>query len=157
ARQFGHPLRPLVELVLNAVDAASADPSCRVVTVDVEEQSVTVADSGGGMSLAVILSKLLVPFATDKTAGVDLGRFGTGFFSALSFGLIDPSSFSLKVETGDARTSFSVCVSATGHDTADLTVSIRATSAHRGTRVKLSSALLDAARSRSYLCDMLHL
>jgi hypothetical protein len=155
-RQFGHPLRPIIELILNAVDATCGQAACGVVSICVEEHRITVADSGSGMSLATILSKLLVPFSTDKIPGVDLGRFGVGFFSALGFGLADPTSFSLQVETGDGVTGWSVCVSTAGYDAADLTVSIRETVARSGTRVKLSSALLETAGTRAYLRDMLH-
>jgi hypothetical protein len=155
-RQFGHPLRPIVELVLNAVDATSGKAAGRAVDICVEERRITVADSGSGMDLATILSKLLVPFSTDKIPGVDLGRFGVGFFSALGFGIADAASFSLQVETGDGMTGWSVCVSAAGHDAADLTISIRETAARSGTRVKLSSALLEAGAARAYLRDVLH-
>jgi hypothetical protein len=155
-RQFGHPLRPIVELVLNGVDASAGQPTGRRVDVHTEEGRVTVVDSGKGMSLSTILSRLLVPFATDKVPGVDLGRFGVGFFSALGFGLAHPESFSLQVETGDGLTGWSIGVSAAGLEAADLTVSIRAMAARCGTRVKLSSALLDPFAVRAYLRDMLH-
>lgn len=155
-RQFGHPLRPIVELVLNGVDAGAGLETCCRVDVSVGEGRVSVTDSGKGMSFATILSRLLVPFSTDKVPGVDLGRFGVGFFSALGFGIADPTSFSLQVETGDGLTGWAVCVSAAGPDATDLTVSIRATAPRSGTRVKLSSALVDPSSVRGYLRDMLH-
>ncbi len=56
-RPFGQPLRPILELVLNAADAGAAldrreplraDPACRVVDVEVEDAEVTVVDHGEG-------------------------------------------------------------------------------------------------------------
>ena len=164
-RPFGQPLRPILELVLNAADAGaalerrdplSADPACRVVDIEVEEAEVTVLDHGEGMSIATILSRLLVPFATDRVAGLDIGRFGVGFFSVLGFGIADPASFALHVETGDGAQGWSIRVVAGGRSAAALIISLRAISPRQGTRVKIGSALLDATAVRSYLRDALH-
>jgi hypothetical protein len=164
-RPFGQPLRPILELVLNAADAGAAldrrgplraDPACRVVDVEVEDAEVTVVDHGEGMSLATILSRLLVPFATDRVAGLDIGRFGVGFFSVLGFGIADPASFTLHVETGDGAQGWSIRVVAGGRSAAALIISLRAISPRQGTRVKIGSALLDGAQVRSYLRDALH-
>jgi hypothetical protein len=155
-RQLGHPLRPIVELILNGADACAGQATCGVVDISVDETFVVVTDSGRGMGLSTIVSRLLVPFATDKVPGVDLGRFGVGFFSALGFGIADPSSFSLQIETGDGALGFSICVTAAGTDPADLTVSIRDALPRSGTRVKLASALLEAGCVCAYLRDTLH-
>src|SRR6185437_11084847 len=83
-RPFGHQLRPVVELVLNAVDAVQRVPAAgAAVEVEVRDGLVEVGDKGEGMSLVAILSRLLLPFATDRVPGVHLGRFGVGFFSVL--------------------------------------------------------------------------
>ncbi len=75
----------LIELVLNAADAARAPQP--VVDVAVTDGRVEVSDAGVGMGLRATLSRLLIPFATDKRPGIDLGRFGVGFFSVLGLGL----------------------------------------------------------------------
>src|SRR4051812_9754811 len=90
ARPFGHPLRPVVELVLNGADAV---PRGAAVDVEIADGRVEVSDRGQGMDLCAILSRLLLPFATDRVAGVHLGRFGVGFFSVLGYGTADPASF----------------------------------------------------------------
>lgn len=182
-RQFGHPLRPLVELVLNAVDASQGSSS-PVVDVRVEEGRVEVVDEGEGMSLRTVLSRLLVPFATDKRPGIDLGRFGVGFFSILGFGLLHPESFALQLSTGDGREGWAMRVisgapipeggtppppvqafgattarypsTAAAGDPASLLCSIRRIEPRRGTRVRVTSALLGADAVRSYLRDALH-
>lgn len=164
-RPFGQPLRPVLELVLNGADAGAArakrdayeaDPACRVIDVEVDDAEVTVIDRGEGMNVATILSRLLVPFATDRVAGIDIGRFGVGFFSVLGFGLADPASFALHVETGDGVEGWSIRVVAGGRNAASLIISLRAISPRHGTRVKIGSALLDATHVRAYLRDALH-
>ncbi len=164
-RPFGQPLRPILELVLNGADAGAAlerreplraDPACRVIDIEVEESEVTVIDRGEGMNVATILSRLLVPFATDRLAGVDIGRFGVGFFSVLGFGIADPTSFALHVETGDGIEGWSIRVVAGGRSAGSLIISLRAIAPRQGTRVKVGSALLDATSVRAYLRDALH-
>ncbi len=107
------------------------------------------------MNIATILSRLLVPFATDRVAGLDIGRFGVGFFSVLGFGIADPASFTLHVETGTASRA-GRSASSRGRSAGALIISLRAISPRQGTRVKVGSALLDASQVRSYLRDALH-
>jgi hypothetical protein len=178
-RQFGHPLRPLIELVLNAADAARAPQP--VVDVAVTDGRVEVSDAGAGMGLRAILSRLLIPFATDKRPGIDLGRFGVGFFSVLGLGLSDPESFSLHVTTGDGVEGWAIRVvawpsagdagsapasaseepgQARGRASSELTAalmcSVRRIAPLLGTRVRVTSALLETATVRAYLRDALH-
>jgi hypothetical protein len=158
-RQFGHPLRPIVELCLNGVDASHAPGA--TVAVRTAPGRVEVLDEGVGMTLGAILSRLLVPFATDKHPGVDIGRFGVGFFSVLAYGLAHPESFALDVTTGDGVGAWVLRVRSTGRDASALTCSVEAVhstpeAARRGTRVTVRSALIDADALRSYLRDALH-
>jgi hypothetical protein len=153
-RQFGHPLRPVVELVLNAIDATPERPA--VIDVRIRDGAVTVTDTGVGMDLGTILSRLFVPFATDKRPGVDLGRFGVGFFSVIGLGLPDPASLSLEVETGDGSTGWSLRVLADGPEPSSLVCAIRRLPPRQGTSVRVRSALIDASELRVYLRDALH-
>ncbi len=160
-RQFGQPLRPIVELVLNAVDAVApageAPPRGGVVHVELAPAEVMVTDAGQGMSLRTILSRLLVPFATDKRPGLDLGRFGVGFFSVLGFGLAHPESFSLRVWTGDGREAWILEVIAAGPSADALLCSIRrAPAGPAGTRVAVATELCEPETLRAYLRDALH-
>lgn len=178
SRQFGHPLRPLVELVLNAADAARAPQP--VVDVAVTDGRVDVCDTGAGMGLRAILSRLLIPFATDKRPGIDLGRFGVGFFSVLGFGLAHPESFSLQLTTGDGIEGWAIRVVAWSGEEAcaaeesaaeepgrprsrtstefisALMCSVRRIEPMLGTRVRVTSAMLEAIAVRAYLRDALH-
>lgn len=153
-RQFAHPLRPVVELILNAVDASNTRPGR--VDVRIGKGLVTVADNGVGMDLSAILSRLLIPFATDKRAGIDLGRFGVGFFSVIGLGLPDPSSLSIDIETGDGRCGYALSVRADGPEVSSLVCTIRRLAPLQGTIARLASALLDGDILRAYLRDTLH-
>jgi hypothetical protein len=167
-RPFGHPLRPVIELILNAADAVQRvhvlEGGARWLTpghdvgIDVvaADGSVEVRDHGEGMDLTAILSRLLLPFATDRIPGVHIGRFGVGFFSVLGFGAADPSSFALDVETGDGRKGFLLHATAWGQGAGAFQVSLHEIGAREGTRVRVTSALLEAAAVRAYLGDALH-
>lgn len=154
SRPFGHPLRPVVELVLNGADAARND--VRVVDVIAEDGRVEVSDPGEGMDLYAILARLLLPFATDRVPGVHVGRFGVGFFSVLGFGAAHPESFSLLVETGDGRSGYRLEARAGRADGVSFTATIHEIALRTGTRVVVTSALLDGAAVRAYLEDALH-
>ena len=156
ARPFGHPLRPIVELVLNAADALASGPRGGVIDVTAENGRVEVVDGGEGMDLFAILARLLLPFATDRVPGVHQGRFGVGFFSVLGFGAAHPESFALVVETGDVQRGYRLAIGTRGRDAGAFTVSIHEASPRRGTRVTVRSALLDGAAVRAYLEDALH-
>jgi hypothetical protein len=156
SRPFGHPLRPIVELVLNAADALATAPAGRVIDVYTDAGRVQVADGGEGMNLFSMLARLLLPFATDRLPGVHQGRFGVGFFSVLGFGAAHPESFALVVETGDGRCGYVLRIGAAGRDAGAFTATIHEAAPRRGTRVTLRSALLDASSVRAYLEDALH-
>ncbi len=153
-RQFAHPLRPIIELILNSVDASLTQPAR--VDVRIGKATVTVTDAGVGMDLQTILSRLLIPFATDKRAGIDLGRFGVGFFSVIGLGLPDPSSLSVEIETGNGECGYALGVRSDGPEVSSLVCTIRRIAPMQGTRARLRSSLLDADSVRAYLRDMLH-
>jgi hypothetical protein len=154
SRQFAHPLRPVIELILNAVDASCTRPA--KVDVRISKGVVSVTDKGIGMDLHAILSRLLIPFATDKRAGIDLGRFGVGFFSVIGLGLPDPRSLSIEIETGDGQSGYSLCVRADGPEVSSLICSIRRIAPMQGTCARLRSSLLEPDALRAYLRDTLH-
>ena len=154
ARPFGHPLRPVVELVLNAADASREGGLA--VDVHAGDGFVEVVDEGEGMDLRAILARLLLPFATDRIPGVHLGRFGVGFFSVLGFGAAHPPSFGLEVETGDGRVGYRFEAHAEAKDAGSFRVALHETAPRRGTRVRVASALIDSGSVRAYLEDALH-
>src|SRR5262249_8619801 len=140
----------------NAVDALRDEPEPRVVDVSVANGAVCVSDAGEGMSLRAVLSKLLVPFATDKRAGLDIGRFGVGFFSVLGFGLAAPEGLGVHVETGTGFEGWAIDVASQGLEVPDLSCSVSPAAARRGTTVRVTSPLIDSDSVRLYLRDALH-
>ena len=156
SRPFSHPLRPVIELILNGVDAYAGRHGQRIVDVTLAPGHVEVLDHGAGMSLATVLSRLLIPFATDKRDGEDLGRFGVGFLSALSYAIRDPASFSLEVATGNGTTSHVLRVTARSTKTEGLRASIAKAPLRHGTRVDLRASRLDPDSVRAYARETLH-
>ena len=153
ARPFSHPLRPLVELFLNAADAS---PPGAAVDIALDPAHAEVSDTGAGMDLRTLLSRLLVPFATDKLAGHHLGRFGVGFFSVLGLAHEDPGLFALDLVTGDGVSGLRLRVTARSANADGLDVALSTTTPRSGTRVRVRSATLEPGRARSYLREALH-
>lgn len=154
-RQFGQPFRPVLELVLNAVDAC-VGPAPAEVDVTLEPGAVSVSDAGEGMSAHAVVAKLLVPFATNKTQSGPrpaIGRFGVGFFSVLGFGLADPESFTLHLETSNGESRVRLVIWASGARVEALTAALFVSRARdrRGTSVRISSAALECEPLRAYL------
>jgi hypothetical protein len=158
----------VVELVLNGADAYS---SCGAGVVDVtiarrpaahgvSRTSVEVTDRGTGMDLTTILSRLLVPFVTDKQAGVDVGRFGVGFFSVLGLacgGAHGDAGASVELSTGDGKTGWSLRVRPSRSGAAaDLHCELSRIEPRRGTSVHLDGTCLPPDALRAYLRETLH-
>ncbi len=85
-KQFAHSDRPVVEVILNSVDAKPAGLDREyLIKVDVSGNKITTIDNGTGMSLDQILRLLIIPFNTEKTGLDEIGRFGVGFLSCLNY------------------------------------------------------------------------
>ncbi|MFT7616237.1 MAG: hypothetical protein ACI8Y7_001066 [Candidatus Woesearchaeota archaeon] len=98
-RQFSHNFRPVIEFILNAIDARPDTDKAYDVYVTVKNNNVLVKDPGSGMGLEDVLQTLLVPFQTKKDQHADIGRFGVGFFSGLGYCLQHPNKSKVKVQT----------------------------------------------------------
>ena len=99
-KQFSHEYRPVIELILNGVDAKpQGHQGDYYIDVRVTGKVVGVHDRGKGMTLDNILTTLLIPFSSDKEAERDIGRFGVGFFSSLGYCLSNPGGVRLEVST----------------------------------------------------------
>lgn len=82
--QFKDPLAFLRELVQNSLDAGSTAVDVDVTTAG-ELVTFQVQDAGDGMDRAVIESKLLRMFASDKEGdATKIGKFGIGFKSVFA-------------------------------------------------------------------------
>ncbi len=139
-KQFSEKYRPLVELILNGVDARPRDHrGAYVVQVKISDNIFEVSDNGKGMSLSKILDTLIVPFNSDKDALADIGRFGVGFFSDLQYCLQRPGKAKVTVRTGDSKSSYELKVYARGERVEDLQCSLgKIRSTTKGTYVSVS-------------------
>lgn len=82
--QFADPLACLRELIQNAIDAGSLQVDITLSWHD-EVATLQVADSGCGMTRAIIETRLTRLFASDKFGDhTKIGRFGVGFVSVFA-------------------------------------------------------------------------
>lgn len=118
--QFPSKDRPLVEIVLNAIDTQNRQKEKAVlpgeeglinnVNVELSDNGFKVTDQGEGMNLETILFKLLSPKITgNEEAEKSVGRFGVGFFSLL--GYIKEKGDALIVNTSDGQEAYQVHIS----------------------------------------------
>ncbi len=156
-KQFSEQHRPLVELILNGVDAKPRDhQGPYVVQVHVSGNKFEVSDNGKGMGLNKILDTLIVPFNSDKDALVDIGRFGVGFFSDLQYCLQRPGKAKVTVRTGDGHNSYEMKVYASGERVEDLQCSLgKIRSNNKGTYVSVSGIPFKEQEISRYLSNYL--
>lgn len=142
SKQFSHRYRPVVEAILNSVDAGKhAGHSCQV-RVDATAGTVRVRDDGEAMALDDILRYLIIPFATQKDqdkSGDYIGQFGLGFLSTLQYCLEQPGEASVTVLTSKGTESFDARFYATGKDVATVRLRLR----RRGTRQRGTSVTIE--------------
>ncbi|MBI1969577.1 ATP-binding protein [Candidatus Woesearchaeota archaeon] len=100
AKQFSHPERPLLEVVLNAIDARpSSFADDYTIQVQLSRKKFAARDNGIGMGVDEILRLLIIPFNTDKSGIEEIGRFGVGFLSTFNYCLHEPGNSTVLVET----------------------------------------------------------
>ncbi|MEK7643791.1 MAG: ATP-binding protein [Patescibacteria group bacterium] len=92
--------RSIIELTCNAIDADEEGMSS--VEVEIAEKGYSVRDHGAGMNPYVILEKLMIPKVSGKTGKETIGRFGVGFYTALSH--LKRKNDIVRVETHDGKT-----------------------------------------------------
>ena len=139
-KQFSHEYRPLIELIANAADARPADhEGDYFVDITVKRNEVIIQDNGRGMGLEDILTKLLIPFSSDKDAERDIGRFGVGFFSSLGYCTSHPNKVRLKLQTAKDGKEYSLKIGSTSNDVTDILCNIETnTTTNSGTQVHLN-------------------
>jgi hypothetical protein len=127
-KQFSKSDRPVVELILNAVDAGQGLDEACIVKVRAKYNQIEVIDNGKSMDLGEILMFLILPFGTEKAeerSGTYIGRFGIGFFSTLNYCVQNPRNGTVTVRTNMNRQSYEARFYATGNDTATLRLSLQ--------------------------------
>jgi hypothetical protein len=146
--QFELP-RSVVELASNAVDATREKGGGKV-SITVGRNGVVVRDNGGGMTLDSMMQNLSVPYYSGKAraetgvASKQIGRFGLGFLSNLSF-LTSGTARAVRVESNSGghatAAEFSLKPSDNSPTGNDVMAAFEKTSAAPGTRVEISGEL----------------
>lgn len=154
-RQFANSSRPLLEVVLNAVDAKPEmlDGEKYNISIVLNKKQMQITDNGTGMTLDQILRLLIIPFSTEKDALEDIGRFGVGFLSTLHYCLERPKKNYITVETTTAEEQVTCTFYATGETVGDLRmhVGMRTPKQQRGTRVTIRKPM---AKEMGYLSEL---
>lgn len=141
SKQFSEYMRPIVEIILNSIDARPLDVSEYYVSVRSARGKTVVEDNGEAMSLEEILKLLLIPFSTikDENASRYVGRFGVGFFSSLNYCLQILNKEVINLVTSKGGESYESAFYASNSDVSSLHSVIRKIrEREQGTRVKIS-------------------
>jgi hypothetical protein len=154
-KQFSQPDRPVVEIILNAVDAGPGGNEPFTVQVRAKYNRIEVLDHGKSMDLKEILSVLILPFGTEKNqepSRTYIGRFGIGFFSSLNYCVQNPQKGTVIVRTNMKGEAYEVRFYATSHDTATLRLQLqkRSLKGASGTSVTIRK-YFDVAQLENYL------
>ncbi len=152
-KQFGDPNRPFIELVLNAIDAKPDDfIGDYTVTVLTKFNEFIVSDNGASMSLDEVLSNFIIPFYSKKSNMEDIGRFGVGFLSNLSFVLEQPRLIYVKVNISREKDAFQIMFHSESENVKDIVVTIeRVEPLRQGTDVIITRDLKKSPGLIEYL------
>lgn len=80
-KQFNDSRRPILEVILNSIDARPKSEMEYIVNVTMTCNRVVIEDNGTSLDLEQILKLLIIPFNTEKEGIEEIGRFGVGFLS----------------------------------------------------------------------------
>jgi hypothetical protein len=102
-KQFSTGDRPMLEIMLNGVDARPEDFEGQYsIDVRLKRRKFSCADNGYGMTLDDILRLLIIPFNTEKDGITQIGRFGVGFLSSLNY-CLESEENSVYIDTYSAE------------------------------------------------------
>jgi hypothetical protein len=154
SKQFRGSDRPMLEVVLNSIDAKPIDSEEDYkVNVKIKKRSFTSEDNGRGMSLEDILQFLLIPFNTEKVGIEEIGRFGVGFLSSFNYCLHEPNKVHVLIDSVKDNEAYHLDFYAKGEDIKDLRMSLAKNRLRRkqGTKVKIKRKNYCIVTLKSYL------
>ena len=123
-KQFKDPRRPLLEVILNSIDAKPRNFDQQYeVGIKVSGYKFSSTDYGRGIKLDEILRLLIIPFSSDKSLLEDIGKFGVGFLSTFNFCLKDTRARVI-VDTAAAKEQTTAEFYATGKTVGDLRLAL---------------------------------
>ena len=156
-KQFKDPRRPLLEVILNSVDAKPRNFDKQYeVDIRVGRYKFSAADNGRGMNPEDILRLLIIPFSSDKNPLEDIGRFGVGFLSTFNYCLKDPGN-KVIVDTSAAEEHTLAQFYAAGKTVGDLRMSLRHENKTRkpGPSVTSKTRITEKAEMQLYIIEQL--
>ena len=138
-KQFSHDYRPIIELILNSIDAKPMDyKGDYFIDINLNGKKVEISDSGEGMDIEKILTTLLIPFSSDRDPKKNIGRFGVGFFSSLGYCTANPGSVNLSLTTTKDKSKYIIDFRAKDENVKSLLCSIsKGTGTGKGTKVRV--------------------
>ncbi len=138
-KQFSHDYRPIIELILNGIDAKPRDyKGDYFVNINLNKKKVEIWDSGEGMDIEKILTTLLIPFSSNRDPEKNIGRFGVGFFSSLGYCTANPGSVNLSLTTTKDKSKYIIDFKAKDENVKSLLCSIsKGIGTRKGTRVRV--------------------
>jgi hypothetical protein len=151
-KQFSGGKRPMLEVILNGVDARSKNMEGEhYIKVKCRRRNFYTYDNGQGMSLDEILRLLIIPFNTEKNGLDEIGRFGVGFLSTFNYCLQRPEKVHVLVDTRTENEGWSIDFYATEENVDGLRMRIKKS---RGTKPKGTAVQIKRIRNdKSYLVD----
>ena len=125
-KQFSDSRRPMLEVILNAVDAKPPEfQGNYTIRVGVGRRNFTSADDGSGMGLEDILQFLIIPFHTKKEGIEEIGRFGVGFLSCLNYCLLKPGRAYVGMNTRNGTEGYNLGFYAENNDVKTLHMALQ--------------------------------
>lgn len=147
--------RSIVELTSNAIDANSQlAGNEQSVKVEINKLGYKVIDNGTGMSPQVIIEKLLIPTISGKSGDCTIGRFGVGFYTALSH--LNNHNDYVKVTTSDGSQAYKITFQKR-KEIGDICVNIQelGEGIERGTTVEVKTQEFDQGAAEEILKNSL--
>lgn len=154
-KQFSQTNRPIVEVILNSIDARGDDQDEYAVHITGRKNSVTIQDQGESMELEDVLRYLIIPFSTGKDTDNGreyIGRFGLGFFGTFGYCLRDPDHASVVIRTSKNQRSWEGKFYATEKATSALRLRLASRRCRgQGTLVSINKPGFDLKQLKGYL------
>ncbi|MFM7458357.1 MAG: ATP-binding protein [bacterium] len=139
----------------NAVDASiTAENSNLNIKVNLKPNGYTVIDDGIGMSSEIILSKLLIPTVSGKSGDTTIGRFGVGFYTALSH--LETNKDFVKVTTNAGEQAYLITFQKRAERGDRVCLNIQTLDhAPKGTTIEVQATNFKAEKAKAYLKESL--
>jgi len=156
-KQFSKNTRPVLEVVLNSVDARPKGCADYKVEVKVKHKKCSIKDNGIGMSLDDVLRVLIIPFNSDKNGLEEIGRFGVGFLSTFKYCVGEPLKGRVCIDTRTGSSGYKIEFYSTSASVGDLRMSVKRCRANpKGTKIDILTKTEHPEIMNEYLANHLN-